>query len=246
MESRDLTVAKIIGDPTCHGMPRTQRWPMRTRLSARSICAQRRSSSLVKLSVELAQDSANIEAMLQSALVSAMAGAIDAAGLNGTATNAALAPQGIFNYANRNKVTSIGAPTSWDFLADGMYELLLDNVPQERIGAMIAHPRSGRRWSKLKTGNSLRQFAASHAGSIGAGAEAMDDGRAPGRRDDCCGRSSATGAIISSAFARKSRCACCRRRFSDRTCRLPLSRYARCDFVAGAGSKFLHVGRHHR
>ncbi|MDH4234257.1 MAG: phage major capsid protein, partial [Gallionella sp.] len=106
----------------------------------------------VKLSLELGQDSANIEQILQSTINSAMAQAIDSAGLVGVTSNAAAAPAGVMNLANRNKVLSIGAPTSWDFLVDGMYELALDNVPMDNIGAFIAHPSVWKKMRKLKTG----------------------------------------------------------------------------------------------
>lgn len=107
---------------------------------------------LVRLSLELSQDSANIEQILQSTINSAMAGAIDSAGLVGVTVDAGAAPAGVMNLANRNTVTSIGAPTSWDFVVDGMYELMLDNVAAENIGALIAHPAVWKKMRKLKTG----------------------------------------------------------------------------------------------
>lgn len=107
---------------------------------------------LVKMSLELSQDSANIEQILQSALVSAMANAIDSAGLVGVTVNAGAAPGGVVSLANRNSVTGIGAPTTWDFLVDGMYELMLDNVPMDGIGALVAHPAVWKKMRKLKTG----------------------------------------------------------------------------------------------
>ena len=107
---------------------------------------------LVKLSLELAQDSANIEQILQSTITNAMAAAIDRAGLVGTSTDAAGAPSGIMNLENRNSVTAIGAPTAWDFLLDGMYELAADNVPMDNIGAFVAHPAVWLKMRKLKTG----------------------------------------------------------------------------------------------
>jgi len=107
---------------------------------------------LVRLSLELSQDSANIEQMLQSTITNAMSGAIDKAGLVGMTTDALAAPSGIMNLTGRNTVTSVGAPTSWDFLVDGMYELLADNVPADQIGAFIAHPALWKKMAKLKTG----------------------------------------------------------------------------------------------
>lgn len=107
---------------------------------------------LVRLSLELSQDAGNIEQILSSTINSAMAGAIDRAGLVGVTVDAGIAPTGSMNLANRNKVLTIGAPTSWDFLVDGMYELALDNVPMENIGAFIAHPAVWKKMRKLKTG----------------------------------------------------------------------------------------------
>lgn len=107
---------------------------------------------LVRFSVELAQDSKNIDQMLERTITAAIAQAIDSAGLVGVTTNAAAAPLGIMNLTGRNSVTSIGAPTSWDFLVDGMYELAVDNVPMESIGAFIAHPAVWKKMRKLKTG----------------------------------------------------------------------------------------------
>lgn len=107
---------------------------------------------LVKLSLELSQDSANIEQMLERSIISSMAAAIDQAGLRGVTTNAASAPDGVFNLDGRNTVTSIGTPANWDFALEGMYELLADNVPLENIGALIGHPKLWKNQAKLKTG----------------------------------------------------------------------------------------------
>ena len=100
---------------------------------------------LVRLSLELSQDAGNIEQILASTINSAMARAIDRAGLVGVTVDAGILPAGIMNLANRNKVLTIGAPASWDFLVDGMYELVLDNVPMENIGALLHILPYGRR-----------------------------------------------------------------------------------------------------
>jgi HK97 family phage major capsid protein len=107
-------------------------------------------AALIKLSVELAQDSLNIETILQSSLIAAMAGAIDKAGLVGVTTDAAAAPGGVFNLANRNSVTSIGAPTDWGYVVDGMYKIFSNNEPD--ITAMIGHPKIWQKMTKLATG----------------------------------------------------------------------------------------------
>lgn len=148
MNSKTLTVAKITADPAVSwkgenaSITATQPTFGASTLDARTVVC------LVKLSLELSQDSANIESMLEQTLTGALAGAIDAAGLNGTTAGA---PQGIISLAGNN-VASIGAPTSWDFLTDGVYQLLLDNVSKQDIGAFIAHPAVWKKMSKLKTG----------------------------------------------------------------------------------------------
>jgi len=108
--------------------------------------------ALVRLSLELAQDSANIEEILVSSLTDALAGAIDQAGLVGVTTDAGAAPGGVFDLSGRSSVTGVGAPSSWDFVVDAVYELLANNVDQERVGALIAHPALWKKMRKLKTG----------------------------------------------------------------------------------------------
>lgn len=152
MSSKTLTVAKVTGDPTVswHGenasITATAPTFGASTLDARTVVC------VVKLSLELGQDSANIEQMLERTLTGALAAAIDDAGMNGASTNAGAAPSGLFNLTGRNSVTSIGAPTSWDFLLDGVYELLADDVPKEMIGAFISHPSVWKKMGKLKTG----------------------------------------------------------------------------------------------
>lgn len=152
MAAGEVGIARVTGDPVCswHGenadLPAAEPTFGKLTLTAKTVVC------LVKFSLELAQDSANMEQQLQNVITNAMATAIDAAGLNGVSANAGAAPGGIFNLSGRNTVTSIGAPASWDFLVDGMYELMLDNVPVENIGALIAHPAVWKKMRKLKTG----------------------------------------------------------------------------------------------
>ena len=148
MTSNSLTLARVTGDPTIswHGENNAITASDAT-LGAMTLYAKT-VVCLVKLSLELSQDSANIEQILATTITSAMANAIDSAGLNGVDAG----PSGVINLSGRNSVTGIGAPTSWDFAIDGMYELMADNVPAERIGAMVAHPALWKKMAKLKTG----------------------------------------------------------------------------------------------
>lgn len=148
MDGATLTLARLTGDPAVSwhaenaALEAVEPTFGDMTLTARTVVC------LIKMSLELSQDSANIETILQNSLVNAMAGAIDSAGLVGVTPE----PGGIFEMTGRNTVTSVGAPTSWDFVVDGMYELMADNMPQESIGALIAHPALWKKMRKLKTG----------------------------------------------------------------------------------------------
>jgi HK97 family phage major capsid protein len=150
MTTNSLDIARLVSDPTVswHGendaLSDADPTFGRVSLQSKTVVA------LVRMSLELAQDSANIDAVLQRALTQALAHAIDSAGMVGTTVDAALAPTGLFNLAGRNTVTSIGAPTSWDFLVDGAYELMADNAPAPT--ALIGHPAIWKKMAKLKTG----------------------------------------------------------------------------------------------
>lgn len=152
METGEVTIARVENDPTvswhAENAQVTDSAPTfgAVTLTARTVVC------LVKLSVELSQDSANIEQILQSVIVNAMARAIDSAGLNGVTVDAGAAPIGILNLAGRNVVSSVGTPTNFDFIVDGVYELLADNVRLQDVGALIAHPKVWKKLRKLKTG----------------------------------------------------------------------------------------------
>jgi HK97 family phage major capsid protein len=152
MDNGELTIARVTADPAIswHGENAaiTAAEPTLGAVTLRAktvVC-------LVKLSLELSQDSANIESILQGTITNAMAQAIDSAGINGVTVDASAAPSGIIALSGRNTVTGIGAPTSWDFALDGMYELLVDNVSMDSIGALVAHPAVWKKMAKLKTG----------------------------------------------------------------------------------------------
>jgi len=152
MTTGTLAFARVVDDPviTWHNenaaLPAADPTFGQVTLTAKTVVC------LVRLSLELAQDSVNIESILQSTIVNAMAGAIDKAGLTGATLNAGITPQGVMNAVGRNSVTGVGAPTTWNFLVDAMAELALDNVPFENIGAFIAHPSVWKTMRKLKTG----------------------------------------------------------------------------------------------
>jgi HK97 family phage major capsid protein len=103
---------------------------------------------LVKVSMELLQDSVNVAAALEQALIGALSVELDRAALFGTGT---LQPLGLFNQPGINTF-SMGAngaaPTNYDPLIDALYELELDNA--DAPTAAIWHPRTARTLRKLK------------------------------------------------------------------------------------------------
>lgn len=152
MDAGSVTLARLTADPEISWKAENAAIPEASPTFGAVTLNAKTCVCLVKLSLELSQDSANIEQILQTSLTAAMARAIDDAGMNGVSTGSASAPSGLFDLVGRNTVTSIGAPTTWNWLIDGMYELMLDNVPAENIGALVAHPAVWRKMRKLASG----------------------------------------------------------------------------------------------
>lgn len=104
---------------------------------------------LVKVSIELLQDSVNIDEILQTVLINAMALELDRAAFFGSGTGNQ--PLGLFNISGMNSV-SMGAngaaPSSYDPLIDAIYELEVDNAGAP--SAAVFHPRTAKTFRKLK------------------------------------------------------------------------------------------------
>jgi HK97 family phage major capsid protein len=160
MDTPTLSIARLTKDPAVfwHGENKELATGEPTfgavNLHAKTVAC------VVRMSLELSQDSPNIDEILQRSITQAMAGAIDKAGLVGATVDAGATPMGIYDFA-ANEVLAIGTPaisSGWNFLADGMYELMVDNVPAASIGAMIGHPKIWQHMTKLKdsAGNPLQ------------------------------------------------------------------------------------------
>lgn len=152
MDAGQISIARVTADPTISWHGESGALPEAEPTFGKVILNAKTCVCLVKLSLELSQDSANIEQILQSTITSAMAGAIDSVGMNGVTVNAGAAPTGLFNLSGINAISTVGAPTTWGWLIDGMYELMLDNVAAENIGALVAHPAVWKKMRKLATG----------------------------------------------------------------------------------------------
>lgn len=149
MSSKTLSMAKLLTDATVGwhaengNVTASDPTLGLVEMSAKTVVG------LVKFSLELSQDSVNIEEVIGRSLASGTAGAIDQAGLGNTVTNG---PSGIMSFGGRNRIQSIGALTSYDPWIDGIGALLRANVPLERIGASVMGPGVWTSLAKLKTG----------------------------------------------------------------------------------------------
>ena len=147
-----LAIAKLATDPqatwTAENGSVTESDPTfaRVDLTAKKLIG------ITRLSRELAEDSANVNQMLENAFIQAVSLQFDLAGLYGAGTGAI--PTGIVNQVGINAISMAAngaAPTNYDKLIDAIYETQLDNA--EDPTAMIWHPRTGATLAKLKDGN---------------------------------------------------------------------------------------------
>jgi len=151
MESKTLTIAKVVSDPyvswkaenaAINGNDPTFD---AVELEAKTLVG------LVKFSLELAQDSSNIQSILERCVTQAAAHAIDHAGLLGTVAEGG--PLGVMTYAGRQQITSVGSFSSYDPFVDAVGKLLAVNVPLDRAaGAAIMGTDVWTSLAKLKTG----------------------------------------------------------------------------------------------
>jgi HK97 family phage major capsid protein len=96
--------------------------------------------SVCKLSLELSQDSINVEQAITRSLAGAMAVEIDGAGLGNTVANG---PSGILSFSGRNQLPGIGALGDYDKFIDGMGALLGANVALEPSARWCSARRHG-------------------------------------------------------------------------------------------------------
>lgn len=104
---------------------------------------------LVKVSMELLQDSVNVSDALEAALIGSLSVELDRACLFGSGSSNE--PTGLFNLSGINSVsmgTNGATPSSYDELLDAIYENELDNAAPAT--AAILHPRTAKTLRKLK------------------------------------------------------------------------------------------------
>ena len=150
MTSKTLSIAKIVSDADvawhAESAPVNDDSPAfdAVDLSAKTVVG------LVKLSLELSQDSINVEQAIVRSLTGSMGVEIDRAGLMGDGSSNS--PTGISEFSGRNIISSVGALEDYDKFLDGVGLLLAQNVPLERVGPIVLGTAAWADLAKLKTG----------------------------------------------------------------------------------------------
>jgi HK97 family phage major capsid protein len=152
MTTETLAIAKLASDPqaawTAENAAVTESDPTFARVDLEA----KKLIGITRLSRELAEDSTNVNEMLENAIVQAVSQQFDYAGLYGSGSSNE--PTGIVNQAGINTATmgtNGAAPANYDKFIDAIYENQLDNAADPT--AMIWHPRTGVTLAKLKDGD---------------------------------------------------------------------------------------------
>lgn len=159
MDSATLAIAKLASDPTAEWKAENAVITASNPTFDRVLLEAKTLIGLVKLSRELAEDSANVSQMLEAAFVGAASVEFDRAGLFGS--GGGQEPLGI---ANQNGIGTVSmgtngaALTNFDPLIDGGVQVLEANAEP---GAAVMSPRTAGELAKLKdaNGNPLRKPA---------------------------------------------------------------------------------------
>lgn len=104
-----------------------------------------------QVSLEATQDIPDFGAQISKAYAAAFGAAIDQAGIQG-AGGSPLLIAGLQNTPGVGTVTSVGVPTSYDDILDGVATFLNANNRLDELSGLIWHPNIWKTYAKLKTG----------------------------------------------------------------------------------------------
>jgi HK97 family phage major capsid protein len=138
LSSDNLSVARLATDPVAA-------WRLENAPVAESDPTFERLAVLVKASVEVLQDSVNIESALQNAFARSMAVQVDQVALAGSGT--APEPRGIRNTSGVHEITGAGALASYDPLIDLAAKVWGANAA---VTGIVMSPREYATLGKLK------------------------------------------------------------------------------------------------
>lgn len=155
MTSNTLRIARVSGDPTA-AWKAENATATASDVSLEAVDFQARTLvALVKMSVELADDSPNAEAIVENAIAQALALELDRVALRGS--GAAPEPEGIRN-ATGVDVIDLGANGAAPAYSDFSQAVEAVETANHEPGAVIYHPRTGGTLDRLvdTTGQPLR------------------------------------------------------------------------------------------
>lgn len=131
---------------------------------------------LVRMSVELSEDSVNIDQIIETELSRSMALELDRAALVGGGSPAGVEPTGIANQASvQTAPLGLGSPPDWDFLIDAAGMLwtqnfdpnaVIYNTPLAITLAKVKDTISGQPLARPAVLDGMRAFRTSAAGSL--------------------------------------------------------------------------------
>lgn len=147
MTSKTLAMAKLTGDVTTSWHAENASVSASDPTFGVVTLSSKTIVGLVKLSLELSQDSLNVEEMIRRSLAGAMAVAVDAAALGDTVSNG---PSGVLSFSGRKTVTGIGALSDYDKFVDALSLLWSANVPADAVGPFVIGTQAARDLAKLK------------------------------------------------------------------------------------------------
>lgn len=153
MTSATLAMARLETDPAIGWRAENAALAEGDPTFGRVLLTAKSLAGIVKISRELAQDTANAGTMIEQALSRAMALEIDRAAIFGDGSSNS--PTGIVGTSGINEVSmgTNGAVLNTDKMLDAIYEMLLDNAAAPTAG--ILHPRTMIALQKLKDGNGM-------------------------------------------------------------------------------------------
>jgi HK97 family phage major capsid protein len=152
MTSDNLAIARVTGDPTVAWTAENAEITASDPTFDAVTLAPKKLTCLVKVSRELLEDSVNISAALEAAIVGSMSVELDRALLFGSGSSNE--PTGLFNISGINSSsmgTNGATPADYDELIDAIYQVQLDNGADPKV--FIMHPRTNMTYATLKDAN---------------------------------------------------------------------------------------------
>jgi HK97 family phage major capsid protein len=147
MPTRDVVLAKLAADPSVYWRPENAAITAADLTFAAVTLRSRTCGAIVKVPLELVEDAANLNSIVEGVLAAAIGNELDRVALVGS--GAAEEPLGIQNTTGVGTDTSVGSPV-WDDLITAAGLVMAANG---KPNAVIMHPRDLATLAKLKWTN---------------------------------------------------------------------------------------------